>query len=137
MYERMLDKTVTPTLDELTTWCGENATRFTVLNDWLAANDSLEQKIVFPYGKRYGWGVAHRKKTKLICNVFAENGAFTVMTHLSGKQFGAVYPQLSQYAQQIVDNQYPCGDGGWIHFRVTTPEHMEDIQALLAVKMKK
>lgn len=137
MYERMLDKTVTPTLAEVTAWCGENASRFTALNDWIAANYSLEQKIVFPYGNRYGWGIAHRKKAKLICNVFAESGAFTVMTHLSDKQFQAVFPQLSAYAQGIVDHKYPCGDGGWIHFRVTDDHHMDDIMALLNAKMQK
>ena len=46
-------------------------------------------------------------------------------------------PDAVRYAQQIVDNQYPCGDGGWIHFRVTAPEHMEDIQVLLTAKIKK
>lgn len=137
MYERMLDKTLTPTLADLTAWCGDNAENFTRLNDWIAANFSLEQKIVFPYGKRYGWGIAHRKKSKLICNVFAERGAFTVMTHLSDKQFQSVYAQLSEYAQQYVDHKYPCGDGGWVHFRVTQPAHIEDIQRLLAAKMNK
>jgi len=137
MYERMLDKSVTPTVADMTAWCGENASNFTLLNEWIAANYSLEQKIVFPYGKRYGWGITHRKKTKLICNVFAENGAFTVMTHLSDKQFQSIYDQLSEYAQKFVDNKYPCGDGGWIHFRTICQAHMEDIQTLLTAKMQK
>lgn len=137
MYERMLDKTLTPTLADLTAWCGENADSFTRMNDWIASNFSLEQKIVFPYGKHYGWGIAHRKKSKLICNVFAEKGAFTVMTHLSDKQYQSVYAQLSEYAQQYVDHKSPCGNGGWVHFRVTQPSHIEDIQRLLAAKMQK
>ena len=137
MYERMLDKSAAPTLCDLTAWCGEMATPFTLLNEWIAASYSLEQKIVFPYGKRYGWGIAHRRKSKLICNLFAENGAFTVMAHLSDKQFQTVYAQLSDYAQTFVDNKYPCGDGGWIHFRVTCPDHIKDVQALLSAKMQK
>lgn len=137
MYERMLDKSVTPSIEELTAWCGETAALFTHLNEWITDNFSLEQKVVFPYGKRYGWGIAHRKKAKLICNVFAESGAFTVMTHLSDKQFQSVYEQLSEYAQKHVDGKYPCGDGGWIQFRVTCAEHLADIRTLLAAKMKK
>ena len=31
-------------------------------------------------------------------------------------------------------NKYPCGDGGWIHYRVICQEHYEDIKKLLAVK---
>jgi len=30
-----------------------------------------------------------------------------------------------------------CSDGGWIHYRVTCKEHMEDIQKLLLIKCMK
>ena len=87
------------------------------------AKKHTEQKIVFPYGNSYGWGIAHRKKNKLICNVFAENNAFTVMVRLSGRQFASVYDQLQEYAQKHIDDKYACGDGGWIHYRVSSKEH--------------
>lgn len=137
MYERMLDKSVMPDVAAMTAYCGGNAELFAQLNEWLASSFALEQKIVFPYGSKYGWEISHRKKAKLICNVFPEHGAFTVMTHLSAHQFQSVYAQLSAYARQHVDNQYPCGDGGWIHFRVTCPAHVADIQMLLTAKMQK
>jgi len=59
------------------------------------------------------------------------------MTHLSDKQLQSVYDQLSEYAQKFVDNKYPCGDGGWIHFRVIRQEHMNDIRTLLNAKLNK
>ena len=34
----------------------------------------------------------------------------------------------------LIDHKYPCGDGGWIHYRVAGPEQFEDIQVLLTVK---
>ncbi len=104
------------------------------INDWLVATFNTEQKIVFPYGNKYGWGVAHKKKNKLICNVFAEDNAFTVMMRLSDKQYKAVYNQLHKYTQECIDNRYPCGDGGWIHYRVTCNEHFDNIKTLLSVK---
>ena len=73
MYERMLNKQVVPTVEEMTAYCGENAELFTQLNKWLSNEFFTEQKIVFPYGNRYGWGIAHRKKQKLLCNIFAED----------------------------------------------------------------
>lgn len=121
----------------MTQWCGDTAPLFVQLNEWISSPDALTQSIVFPYGKQYGWAIAHRKKTKLICNVFPECGALTIMTHLSDKQFQAVYPQLSDYAKRYVNNRYPCGDGGWIHYRISSPEHMADIQSLLTAKMHK
>ena len=126
MYERMLNKQAIPTIEEMTKFCGENSERFSLLNEWLASNFDTEQKIVFPYGKKYGWGVAHKKKNKLICNVFAEDSAFTVMVRLSDKQYNTIYNRLQKYTQEYIDNKYPCGDGGWIHYN--------DIKILLSVK---
>lgn len=134
MYERMLDKRSMPNMEEMTKFCGENSERFSLLNEWLTDSFSTEQKIVFPYGNSYGWGVAHKKKSKLICNVFAENGAFTVMMRLSDKQYKSVYDKLSEYTRDVIDNKYPCGDGGWIHYRVVCEENFDDIKALLSVK---
>ena len=130
----MLNKKEEPTIEEMTAFCGENAELFSKINDWLTVDYDTEQKIVFPYGNSYGWGVAHRKKNKLICNIFAENNAFTVMVRLSDKQFESVYDQLQEYARKYIDEKYSYGEGGWIHYRVSNKEHFEDIQKLLSVK---
>ena len=134
MYERMLNKQVTPTIEEMIKFCGENSERFSLLNEWLTSTFSTEKKIVFPYGNKYGWGVAHKKKNKLICNIFAEDNAFTVMMRLSDKQYNTIYDKLQKYTQEHIDNKYPCSDGGWIHYRVTCEEHFDDIKILLSVK---
>lgn len=134
MYERMLDKQTMPTIESMTEFCGENGERFSGLNAWLTAAFQTEQKIVFPYGNKYGWGVAHKKKNKLICNVFAENNAFTVMMRLSDKQYRTIYDQLQKYTQEYIDHKYPCGDGGWIQYRITCEEHLNDIKILLSAK---
>ncbi|MDC0700696.1 DUF3788 domain-containing protein [Clostridium sp. D33t1_170424_F3] len=134
MYERMLDKQTVPTVEEMTAYCGEVGPLFTLLNEWLAQTCDTVSSVVFPYGNRYGWGVAHRKKKKLCCNVFAENNAFTVMLRLSDAQFDSVYSQLRDDTRECIDAKYPCGDGGWIHYRVTSRERLNDIQTLLAVK---
>ena len=134
MYERMLNKKEVPNMEDMIKFCGEHSERFSALNDWLTASFGTQQKIVFPYGNGYGWGVAHKKKSKLMCNVFAEAGAFTVMMRLSDKQYESVYDKLQKYTQEYIDGKYPCGDGGWIHYRVIGDEHLEDIKILLNVK---
>ena len=93
-----------------------------------------EQAITFPYGNQYGWGIAHRKNKKLICHVFAEENAFAVMMRLSNKQFESIYSQVRTYTREQIDHKYPCGDGGWIHYRVACKENFDDIQKLLTVK---
>lgn len=134
MYERMLNKQITPSIEEMTVFCGENAERFSLLNEWLVSAFHTEKKIVFPYGNQYGWGIAHKRKNRLICNIFAEDNAFTVMMRLSDWQYESVYDQLQKYTREYIDNKYPCGDGGWIHYRVEGEEHFDDIKTLLSAK---
>lgn len=130
----MLNRQIVPTVAEMTAYCGENAELFTLLNKWLSETYATTQKTVFPYGNKYGWGIAHRKKQKLICNIFAEDSAFTVMMRLSNEQFGLVYHQVQKYAQEYIGNKYPCSDGGWIHYCVTCGQQFDDIKKLLTVK---
>ena len=134
MYERLLDKTKQPTFDELAEYCGENQKRFKMLNDFLSREFSTNQEIRFPYGKNYGWGVTHRKGKKLICDIFAENNSFCVMLRLSDNQFISLYSSVKKYTQDYIDNRYPCGSGGWIHYRVTCDENLRDIEMLLKEK---
>lgn len=134
MYERMLNKQEEPSIADMTAYCGKTAELFTLINGWLSKTYGTVQVIVFPYGNQYGWCVAHRKKKKLICNIFAENNAFTVMMRLSDKQFASVYDQVGKNAQDSIATRYPCSDGGWIHYRITDKKHIYDLQKLLAVK---
>lgn len=134
MYERMLNKNDMPTIEEMAEYCGENEQLFLQINEWLKDTFKTEIKVVFPYGNSYGWAITHRKKNKLMCNIFAENNAFTVMMRLSDKQYQSIYEQLSEYSKEYIDNKYPCGDGGWIHYRVMCKEHFEDIKELLKQK---
>ena len=136
MYERMLNKKEEPTVEEMTSYCDGNGERFSRLNRWLSETWRTVQQVTFPYGNQYGWGMAHRIGKKLICNVFAEDNAFTVMVRLSDKQFGSVYGHVQTYTQAYIDHKYPCGDGGWIHYRVTCEDHYGDIQRILAVKCR-
>lgn len=134
MYERMLDKQIRPTFDDMAAYCGKGMKLFVRINEWLSNVRHTTPEISFPYGNNYGWAVAHRKKKKLICNVFAENGSFTVMIRLSNNQFHMVYDQLEEETQACIDSRYPCGDGGWLHYRVTSEAHFCDIQKMLEMK---
>ncbi len=135
MYERMLNKSEVPTIAAMTTYCGETAALFTELNEWLSTAYGTVQTIVFPYGNSYGWGISHKRKGKLVCNVFPENGAFVIMLRMSDLQFASVYDQLGDYAKNCIDNKYPCNNGGWIHDRVTDRAQLADAKTMLVVNL--
>ena len=132
MHERMLNRQVMPTAAEMAACCGDNAARFSALNRWLADTFGTEQSVVFPYGNHYGWCIAHRKKRTLFCNVFPEAQAFTVMLRLTSAQCRAAYAEGSDQAKELLDHTYPCGDGGWLHDRITDDAALHEVQALLA-----
>ena len=135
MYERMLDKKAEPSMPELVAHCGICGDMFADINGYLTKEFETETEIRFPYGNHYGWSVKHKKKSRLICDIFAEADAFTVMLRLTDKQFAAVYDGLLDGTKEVVDNRYPCGEGGWIHYRVTDRKQLEDAKLLLRVKL--
>lgn len=134
MYERMLNKEIKPSIEELRLYTGNKAQLFHSFNSFLTDTYKTTQEIRFPYGKEYGWCITHRMNKKLICNVFAEADAFTVMIRLSNQQFNKVYDTLNPETKQIIDNKYLCGDGGWIHYRVLTDDNLADIKILTNAK---
>lgn len=134
MYERLLNKEKQPTLEELAAYCGENAELFISLNHFLSGELNTIPEIRFPYGKQYGWSLSHRKGKKLICDIFAEDGSFTVMVRCSTQQYDSLYDNVQDYMKNYIDHKYPCGDGGWIHYRVINSEHLDDIKKLFIVK---
>ena len=136
MYERMLNKSVRPTYEEMAEYCGKRREEFIAFNLFLSDALGTVSEIRFPYGNSYGWSVTHRYGRKLICDVFAEADAFNIMLRLSNKAFDNAYPSLGEYARQCVDAKYPCGDGGWLHYRVAEPEQLEDIKRLAALKQQ-
>lgn len=137
MYERMLNKSETPSYEEMALYCRDQEDLFLELNNWISTTFQTEIKIVFPYGNAYGWGASHRYKGKLFCNVFPEDNSFTVMVRLTKRQFNLVYSELRPYSKKIVDSNYPCNDGGWIHYRVLCKEDYLDIKKLLGTRIVK
>lgn len=136
MYERMLNKAVRPTYEEMAEYCGKRKEEFTAFNHFLSDAMGTDSEIRFPYGNSYGWSVTHRYGKKLVCDVFAEADAFNVMLRLPSKTFDSAYPSLGEYARKCIDTKYPCGDGGWLHYRVIEQEQLEDIMRLATLKQK-
>lgn len=56
------------------------------------------------------------------------------MLRLTDAAFAEAYPKLGAYMQSIIDNKYPCGNGGWIHAEIMDDERLEDIKLLLTIK---
>ena len=141
MYERMLDKTHMPAIDEIENYIGDVSLGF--LKEFTSAMKSrydLQCELRFPFGNNYGWGYKFSHKKKHLCYVFFENGAIAIMFQINGKECTKVESVLSDCLPKTKlywDNRYPCGEGGgWITYRVLYKEELNDVLNLLAVKKK-
>lgn len=137
MYERMLDKQQKPTYEEFIDYLGSAKPLFEQLDNYLLVDLGTERQLRFPYGNKYGWSMKYFVKHNHICDIFAEKDAFSVMLRLTNKQFLDVYNIMSEYTKQFIDNKYPCGEGGWIHYRVLNPNNLQDIIVMLQLKVGK
>ena len=137
MHERMLDKRQKPTWEEFKAHCGDCQGLLVDVDDFLTNGLKCEKLLRFPYGNGYGWGMKYFIKSKHICDLFAEVNGFTIMLRLTNAQFERQYHEMSQSTQRLIDKKYPCGGGGWIHYRLTAEENWRDIKMLLQMKTGK
>ncbi|UZT81751.1 DUF3788 family protein [Caproicibacterium sp. BJN0003] len=141
MYERLLDKNVSPSEDFIKKYLGtESYHNLLELEKYLNAHYDLKKEIKFPFGNSYGWGYKYSHKSSHLCYAFFESGAFTITLQLGDSCVAAVnkiLPDLSAKANELWKNRYHCGkQGGWIHYRVISPDELSDIFSLIAAKKK-
>jgi len=135
LYERLLDKNLEPIFDDLLHYAGDTANLWLELEKFLDEVFNTAKTIRFPYGKDYGWGVKYSKKSKHICDVFTEKGAFSVFFRVNTSAVESVIDELGDYAKSVWEEAYPCKDGRWIDFRVTDAEQLEDIKKIICARM--
>ena len=135
MYERLLDKSLSPTFEDLVEYSGKPGSLWLELDKYLKEIYSAKTQIRFPYGNDYGWSCKYSVKSKHLCDIFAENGAFALHYRISDAQLESVYEDLSEYAKEICDNKYPCKGGGWLTYRVLSEAHIADAKRLLTAKL--
>ena len=135
MYERMLNKQVVPSFDDLLNYAGERSSLWMALDAFLNEKFSASKLIRFPYGNEYGWAAKYSKKSKHICDIFAENSAFSVFFKVDSSAVEKIYDDLSDYAKAVWKDAYPCKNGGWIDFRVLEAGQLEDVKKIVCAKM--
>ena len=141
MYERMLNKEIIPTEENIKEFIGENAVKNRdLLIKSLEKIIEINIELRFPYGNKYGWGYKFSdEKNKHLFDLFFEKGSINIMFRvaINSEQEKEKYNKLSEEGKQYWENKYPCGNGGWIHYRVKNKKHLKDIVIFLSIKTKK
>jgi hypothetical protein len=137
MYERMLNKQITPSFTDLLDYSGPSSELWIDLDKYLEDSFAVLKSIRFPYGNKYGWSMKYSQNSKHICDIFSEKGAFTAHFRITNNAIMSVYNDLGDYAKSVWENRYPCEDGGWLHFRVINNEQLNDLKKIIHAKMAK
>lgn len=135
-----MDKSKEPAASEIDNLLGkEAAERLTKLEAFLQDSYDLVRELKFPFGNNYGWGYKYSHKGKLLCYVFFEKNSFTTTITIGKQELKKLYDNLGSMlpkTQELWKNRYPCGDGGWMHYRVENDNEIEDIIKLICIKKK-
>lgn len=90
-------------------------------------------------GLEPGWNVKFKKGSKALATVYLRPGYVTAMISVSPKdeaQAEGVLLTCTEYTQSLYRNTASSKMGRWLMMDLTSPEVLEDIKALLALRAK-
>ena len=142
MYERMLNKKIIPTEDEIKKYIGKDSVaHIEQIRKALEGVFEITMELKFPFGNKYGWGYKVSGNSKHLFYLFFEKGAVTVMLQISKIRTEREienYNRLSEEGKKYWETRYPCGDnGGWVHYRITKQKQLKDIGIFLSIRTNK
>jgi len=142
MPERMLDKKIIPTEEEIKNFIGEKSiNNIEFLINCLNNIFSIKMELKFPFGNNYGWGYKVSDKSKHLFYIFFEKNSITIMLQIKGiktENEMKKYSKLSEEGKNYWENRYPCGEnGGWIHYRINNKKQLKDIGIFLSIRTNK
>jgi len=138
MYERMLEKYLIPTQNEIENYVGVKSVKnIETIKNSLEKTFEINMELKFPFGNNYGWGYKVSNKTKHLFYIFFERNSISLMFQIN-KMITEKYNKLSEEGKKYWENRYPCGEnGGWIHYRITNKKQLKDIGIFLSIKVNK
>ena len=138
-YQRMLDKTVEPTEEDMLKTIGTQASgAWKDIHAFLRANyDHVPVKR--HWGKKHGWAIQYRKSNKTLATLAPETGAFTALLIFGKKEVEKIAlqkDQISPAMMEMIDNTTQLHDGKWVFIRLIDDTYVDDIKKLISIKRK-
>ena len=138
-YQRMLDKSVEPTDEDMLNTIGPVAAdAWNEIHAFLRNNyDHIPVKR--HWGKKHGWAIQYRKSNKTLATLAPETGAFTALLIFGKKEVEKIAQQADQINPaviEMIDNTKQLHDGKWVFIRILDDTYVEDIKKLISIKRK-
>ncbi len=143
MHERMTDKSVQPTDEDMIRVIGQPiAEAWSDLRRFLVETYDIVP-VLNDGGKKYGWNLQHRKGGRPLCEMYPENGSFTALVVLGKEELDRALERLDAFGATVrraLTETPRFHDGCWMYIRVADPltcqQDAQDIQQLILIKKK-
>ena len=135
MYERLKDKNVPPTYDDYMLYIGISRDLFVKIDSFLVSEFNADKTIKFSAHDRC-WGIDYRTKKDVIGMLYFEKDAFMAVIRLDSEGINSTYNELSSYTKNCIENS-PYRHNGYIEYRVTNPEQIDDLKAILTCRVSR
>ena len=112
MYERMLNKQLIPTEDEINNYIGKKSVEnIELIKKSLGKKFDISMNLKFPFGNDYGWGYKVSNKSKHLFYIFFEKECITITLQISKiktEKETENYNNLSKEGKNYWKNRYPA-----------------------------
>jgi hypothetical protein len=113
----------------------------TGLSDWdelvqfVREKYTPEEEFRFLYGKKYGWALRFQMRRKLLSSFYPREGGLTVQINLGPAAIDqALEMDLGENVLGVINRATAYPEGRWLFIPVKTPQDIQDIQRLLALR---
>lgn len=139
-WHELYPQEIIPTMDALADYMGEAKPLWLKLTSHLAETYGVKPKLTYSVcSGKPGWNVKCQKGGKALGTFYPEDGAFSVLIVISYKQDPAMQAILPELTDATAELYRAAGDymkmGKWLMLRVDTPEALEDLKKIIAVKL--
>lgn len=137
-WAELYSEAARPTLEEIDAYA--HTTLWPQLRAYLAAAYGAGPQLEYSRcGLEPGWNVKFRRGSKSLCTVYLRPGFVTAMVSVAPKDEEAAQMVLltcTAETQAVYHRSAASKMGHWLMLDITPPEMLEDVKALLAVRVK-
>jgi hypothetical protein len=140
-WHELYPKEILPDMDALAAYMGDAEPLWRALMKNLSECGAKLKLTYSVCSGKPGWNVKFSKGGQALGTFYPEEGAFSALIVFSYRLDPALEAILPQLTPRMAEMVRSAGDymklGRWMMPRIDTPEALEDLLKLLAVKMKK
>lgn len=87
-----------------------------------------------------GWNIKYKKSGRALCTLYPARGFFTCLVSVGSKEVEEaelLLPAFTDYLRELYRNTKPFNGGRWLMINVTSPDILNDVKALISLRVKR